>query len=149
MPALLQLRASRLLALKPTGGGDTGEKEEGGIRRPPPSPPARPGRELEGSAPHREGAGASGTKAIGPEPPAPPRHHLLGIYVGGSRRLGSGSGSGPAPPAYLLRWSRVLVSPKPPRAAKSQLSERPLDADGTAAMFAPRLLDFQKTKYAR
>lgn len=116
---------------------------------PPPPPPTRPGRELEGSAPQREGAGASGTKAIGPEPPAPPRHHLLGIYVGGSRRLGSGTGSGPAPPAYLLRWSRVLVSPKPPRAAKSQLSERPLDADGTAAMFAPRLLDFQKTKYAR
>ncbi|XP_032951900.1 monocyte to macrophage differentiation factor 2 isoform X5 [Rhinolophus ferrumequinum] len=35
VPVLFQLRASRLLALKPTGGGDTGEKEEGGYRRPP------------------------------------------------------------------------------------------------------------------
>lgn len=117
------------------------------------SPPQLPyrGLELEGSAPPREGAQAAGTKAIGPEPPAPPRHHLVGICVGGSWH--PRWSSGPAPPASPTPrpptcCARAPRSPSP-RAAKFAFSEPGLDADGTAAMFAPRLLDFQKTKYAR
>lgn len=79
------------------------------------SPPQlpNPGREPEGSAPPREGARAAGTKAIGPEPPAPPRHHLVGICGGGSWH--PPWGSGPAPPrptpAYLLRPLPALAFP--------------------------------------
>lgn len=86
-----------------------------------------------------------GDRGDWPGAPAPPRHHLLGICVAGSRRPRSGSARGPPPPAYLLR----PAPGRPPRAAKfASPAPRP-DADGTAAMFAPRLLDFQKTKYAR
>jgi len=50
-------------------------------------------------------------------------------------------------------WSSLLGPAAPaPRASlppSAGCRSPGLGADGTAAMFAPRLLDFQKTKYAR
>lgn len=148
VPAFFQLRASRLLALKPTGGGDTGEKEEGGFRRPP-----HPDRGESWRGPPRTGRalGPRGPRRLARSPQPRPATICSGFTSAapGARAPAPVRAPRPPPPAYLLRWSRVLVSPKPPPPAKFPLSERPLDADGTAAMFAPRLLDFQKTKYAR
>lgn len=130
--------------------GTPGRQERAAVWRSPLSPPQlpNPGREPEGSAPPREGARAAGTKAIGPEPPAPPRHHLVGICGGGSWHPPWGSGPAPPAPHPPTCCARSPRSPSP-RAAKFAFSEPGLDADGPAAMFAPRLMDFQKTKYAR
>lgn len=118
-----------------------------GLHPSPRVPFPQPG--WEGSAPRGEGAGAAGTQAIGPEPPRPARHQLLGIWRRRLRaRLQLGSARPRPPPA--------APAPRPPTccsgaAASSSCRGRSpgLEADGTAAMFAPRLLDFQKTKYAR
>lgn len=98
-----------------------------------------------GSAPHWEGAGAAGTEAIGPEPPPRPATICWGFASRAPGARAPARPAAPRPPAYLLR----PAPGRPPRAAKfASPAPRP-DADGTAAMFAPRLLDFQKTKYAR
>lgn len=88
---------------------------------PPSSRPPAPQRGREGSAPRGEGAGAAGTQAIGPEPPRPARHHLLGIW---RRRL-------PAP----LQLGSARPRPPPPRARRPAApAPRPLRV---AAVGAP------------
>nr|XP_045245400.1 monocyte to macrophage differentiation factor 2 isoform X2 [Macaca fascicularis] len=142
---------------------------------PPPLPSPispRPSSTPAEAAGSREGGGraqAIGGACPGAPPPRPrhparppagpprPHHHLLWLW---RRRL-------PAPPALARAWApapgadQVPLAPaaRPPTCccgrrapqalpAASSLSPRP-DSHGSAAMFAPRLLDFQKTKYAR
>lgn len=110
-----------------------------------PSPPAT-GTRAGGVRPAQGGRwrrGAQGDWPGAPSPAPPPSARDL------RRRLGRpGSGSGPAPPPTCCARAPCAFPP-PPAGGQALLSERRLDADGTAAMFAPRLLDFQKTKYAR
>lgn len=150
----------RHLALEPTGGGHPGREREG-VQSEAPIPPYRSSSPLAragGVYGAREGAEAAGTKAIGPEPPRPPPPPSARDLASASRapaRLGSFSGSarplaGPRPaPAYLLLPGPAPPSLPPALPPSAGCRSPGLGADGTAAMFASRLLDFQKTKYAR
>lgn len=80
-----------------------------------------PQRGWEGSAPRGEGAGAAGTQAIGPEPPRPARHQLLGIW---RRRLRA-----------RLQLGSARPRPPPPRGRRPAApAPRPLQV---AAVGAP------------
>uniref|UniRef100_A0A7N9IAW2 Monocyte to macrophage differentiation associated 2 n=7 Tax=Cercopithecinae TaxID=9528 RepID=A0A7N9IAW2_MACFA len=118
------------------------------------------------STPAEAAGSEGGAQAIGgacPEPPAPPPvppappppPSALALASAAPGASSSGSGLAPAPGADQVPWPRrapsnLLLRPPRPQAlpAASSLSPRP-DSHGSAAMFAPRLLDFQKTKYAR
>lgn len=153
--------AGRHLALETTGGGHPWREREGGpIGSPHPSlslllPPSESRRGLRGTGRGPRPRGLRRLARSPPAPPPPPSARDLASASGAPARLGSSSGSarppaGPHPaPAYLL-LRRPAPPSLPPALPPSAGCRSPgLGADGTAAMFAPRLLDFQKTKYAR